>query len=124
MKASIIKDFLNIKDVSDTLIDNAIIEAKNFMIRKHVFSKDDPLDLTIEGDLFSAWKYLTVYFLLPQLSMVVGEMGASKQIGHGDSVQQLISEADIEKKQKFYYNHAISIITDILNSELPFGIDV
>jgi len=124
MDTATIKDFLNLKETPDSLVENAINEAKNFMIRKHVITQTDPPELMAVGDILSAWKYLTAYFLLPQLTMVVGDMGATKQIGMGEQAQQLISETDIERKQKFYYNHAMNIITDLLNQELPFGVDV
>ena len=123
MDITVIKTFLNIPNAPDDLVESAIKEAESFLIRKKVFTESDSPERR-QGDRFTAWKYLTVYFLLPHLSMTVGEMGATKQIGYGEQAQHLLSESDIERKQKFYYNHAMSIITDIQNSELPFGIDI
>ncbi|MDD2651091.1 MAG: hypothetical protein PHF36_08170 [Candidatus Cloacimonetes bacterium] len=115
-----IKDFLSLDYVKDSLISASIEEAARYMLRYNL----DPLTSTAEADTISAHKYLTAYFLLPQLSAVVGEKGMTKSLGLGENAQSLISEADLERKQTFYFNHAMKLIEFLSKSTLPFGIDI
>ena len=130
MNIQTIKEFLNIADIPDHLITNAIAEAEQFLKRKNIeipapeVRRGRPSRNVENSDILSAWKYLTAYFLLPQLSVIWGSLGITKQIGMGDGSQQLICESDIERKQTFYYNHAMSIINDITTDDVPFAIDI
>jgi len=132
MNIQLMKDFLNITNIPDKVIQEAINDAKLFLIRKKI---DIPKQLTKRGrpskqpitdseNILSAWKYLTAYFLLPQISVIYGQLGVTKQIGMGDQTQHLLSEADIERKQAFYYDHAMRIVDEILLANYPFGIDI
>jgi hypothetical protein len=58
------------------------------------------------------------------MSVVWGELGVANRVGLGDNAQHLLSQADIERKQAFYYNHAMAIINDLKSGEFPFGADI
>jgi hypothetical protein len=114
-----IRDFMNLDSgVADALINAAISEANRELIRKNITP-----DETNEDHL-SALKYLSAYFLIPHLTTISGDKGITKDIGFGDNAQKLISDSDVERRQAFYYNHALKVIENIVNTDYPFGIDI
>ena len=117
MNTQNIKDLLNIQTIADELITTATIEAQNFLTRKGLAAGDTE-------PIFTAWKYLTAYFLLPKLTLSFGELGVSRRVGYGDSAQELLSQYDLERLQTYYYNLAMTIINDTNAANFPFGIDI
>jgi hypothetical protein len=114
-----IKKFLNLGNLKEDIITEAITEASNYLAKYDIDTNDDNIP-----DIKSAHKYMTAYFLLPQISVITGNQGMTKQIGLGEQAQQLISESDIQRKQNFYYQHAMKIINFLNQSDYPFGIDI
>ena len=101
-----IKTFLNINDAPNSAIESAIADAYEYLARKN---------LPADGDnaTTKALKYLTAYYLLPRISFISGNKGVFKQIGVGDNAQQLISDADVIRRQEFYWREATLIINEI-----------
>jgi hypothetical protein len=111
-----IKTFMNITDVNNDVIENAINDAYEYIGRKGV---EDTGDTAIT----KALKYLTAYYLIPRISYIAGNKGVFKQVGAGESAQHLISDADVMRRQDFYLKEANLIIYDIINERegfLPF----
>jgi hypothetical protein len=99
-----IRDFMNLDSgVADALINAAISEANRELIRKNITP-----DETNEE----------------HLTTISGDKGITKDIGFGDNAQKLISDSDVERRQAFYYNHALKVIENIVNTDYPFGIDI
>lgn len=119
-----IKKFLNLGNVKEDTITEAINEAANYLAKYGIDCTCTDATSCVSTDIKSAHKYMTAYFLLPQISVITGNQGMTKQIGLGEQAQQLISEADIQRKQNFYYQHAMKIINFLKQSEYPFGIDI
>ncbi|MDD2650537.1 MAG: hypothetical protein RBS16_01880 [Candidatus Cloacimonadales bacterium] len=119
MQIEDIKSFLNLGNIKEDLIWDAINEASNYLKKYGIDTNNQDIP-----DIQSAHKYMTAYFLLPQLSVIIGNQGVSKQIGLGESSQQLISEHDIQLKQSFYYQHAMKIVKFLNQSDYLFGIDI
>ena len=118
MKPEELKEFLGLGNISPGLLKSAMQEANLYLVNYGIDPDSD------DANIASAMKYLSAYFLLPQLSAIVGSHGMTKEIGMGEQAQHLISEADMERKQQFYYQHAMRIIENITNADFPFGIDI
>ncbi len=111
-----IKNFMNITDVNNDVIESAINDAYEYLGRKG-------LEDTGDNAITKALKYLTAYYLIPRISYVAGNKGVFKQIGAGDNAQQLISDSDVLRRQDFYWKEATLIINDQLKDTeefLPF----
>lgn len=110
--------FLNLKDVADALITDALADGAAALTRK---------GLTVDetnSEIKTALKYMTAYYLLPKLTHISGEKGLTKEIGFGENAQHLIDDTDIIRRQEFYLKEANTIITSLLNTQYPFGIDI
>lgn len=105
-----IKTLLNLNDVKDELIEGAIADAKEYLERKKLLDSPEPAAV-------KALRYLTAYYLLPKLSYISGSKGIFKKIGHGEATQEHISDADVMRRQQFYWKEAKGIIDELLKKD-------
>ena len=113
-----IRDFLNNQAIPDATIIQAMNEAVLYLARKHIDAHK------VNPDVESALKHLTAYFILPNITVVSGETGITKSIGFTNDASTLLSDYDMQRRQKFHLNHANDIIADMHSVNLPFGVDI